>query len=227
MLLLALDTATSYLTVGVVDLQATDIKELATEYYASPNQHSEMILDLIDKVLEKSETTLKDMAGIVVGLGPGAFTGLRVGITTAATLGHGLKIPACGVNTLAALSRQTPHNEQSTTVIVDAKRKEVFCASFINYKPTNKVQALKHEEIPSFTDTQILVDEASRNLLPHFTKIVKHPLAKDLVETALPDLQNKHCSPLTPIYVREPDAKLPQVKNSASYIREQNNKDAH
>jgi tRNA threonylcarbamoyl adenosine modification protein YeaZ len=98
--LLAVDTATATI---VVAAGTTDGKLLAEESFEGRYRHSQELLPAVVRVLERAGRRLPDLGGIVVGTGPGAFTGLRVGLATAKTLAHELRIPLVGVSTAEAL----------------------------------------------------------------------------------------------------------------------------
>jgi tRNA threonylcarbamoyl adenosine modification protein YeaZ len=100
--LLAFDTAT---TVAVVALGDAEGRLLAETSWTAGYRHGEELLARIDALLSGAGVELGALAGIVVGTGPGAFTGLRVGLATAKGLAHGLGIPIVGVATSTALLR--------------------------------------------------------------------------------------------------------------------------
>ena len=98
--LLAIDTAT---TNAVVALGATDGTLLAHRTWVAGYRHGEELLTQIEALLGEARIAPADLGGIVVGTGPGAFTGLRVGIATAKGLAHALGLPIVGVATSSAL----------------------------------------------------------------------------------------------------------------------------
>jgi tRNA threonylcarbamoyl adenosine modification protein YeaZ len=100
--ILAIDTATSR---AVVALGSVDGQLIAADAWPAEQRHSEELLPRIDALLRRNETRPTELAGIVVGTGPGAFTGLRVGLATAKTLAHELGLPIAGVSSAEALLR--------------------------------------------------------------------------------------------------------------------------
>jgi tRNA threonylcarbamoyl adenosine modification protein YeaZ len=98
--LLALDTATNTI---VVAAGTPTGRLLSTESLGGRHRHSQELLPAIARLVERSNLHLADLAGIVVGTGPGAFTGLRVGLATAKTLAHELGVPVTGVGTADAI----------------------------------------------------------------------------------------------------------------------------
>jgi tRNA threonylcarbamoyl adenosine modification protein YeaZ len=103
--ILALDTATTQVVVatGSVDGQVDGITTWAAGY-----RHGETLLATISRFLGEQNIRRSRLTGIVVGIGPGAFTGLRVGIATAKGLAHGLGLPIAGISTAEALLSGVP-----------------------------------------------------------------------------------------------------------------------
>jgi tRNA threonylcarbamoyl adenosine modification protein YeaZ len=98
--LLAIDTSG---TSALVALGDVDGNLLAERRWSAGYRHGEELLTQIDGMLHEAGMALADLSGVVVGTGPGAFTGLRVGLATAKGLAHGLGIPIAGVPTSEAL----------------------------------------------------------------------------------------------------------------------------
>ena len=98
--LLALDTATSLVVVAAA---TPDGQLIATRAFAAEHRHGSHLLPAIQALVDEQGLGLEDLAAVVVGLGPGAFTGLRVGLATAKTLAKALGRPIVGVSTADAL----------------------------------------------------------------------------------------------------------------------------
>lgn len=98
--LLALDTST---TTIVVAAGTTGGRLLAADAFEGRYRHSQELLPAVVRLIEAAGLRLADLAGVVVGIGPGAFTGLRVGIATAKTLAHELQRPVVGIGSAEAL----------------------------------------------------------------------------------------------------------------------------
>jgi tRNA threonylcarbamoyl adenosine modification protein YeaZ len=99
-MILAIDTATRRVAIGVGAFGST---APCTSTWDAGYRHGETLLPSIEGLLGEEGISRADLVGIVVGTGPGAFTGLRVGIATAKGLAHGLGIPLAGVSTAEAL----------------------------------------------------------------------------------------------------------------------------
>jgi tRNA threonylcarbamoyl adenosine modification protein YeaZ len=106
--ILALDTATSRVVVSVGD---TDGRPLGLATWSADHRHGEQLLPSIARVLGQANVRRSRIEAIVVGTGPGAFTGLRVGLATAKGLAHGLRRPLIGVATSEALIRAAAERE--------------------------------------------------------------------------------------------------------------------
>jgi tRNA threonylcarbamoyl adenosine modification protein YeaZ len=103
--LLALDTATSTVVVAV-GTPAGELVEART--FPAEHRHGSLLLPTIEALARDRGLALADLAGVIVGTGPGAFTGLRVGLATAKTLAHELGVPLVGVATSEALLAGEP-----------------------------------------------------------------------------------------------------------------------
>jgi len=102
--LLALDTATNTIVVAAGRPDGTLI---AARTFEGRYRHSQELLPAIERLVGGAGLLLGDLAGVVVGMGPGAFTGLRVGLATAKTLAHELGVPVVGISTSEALLAAT------------------------------------------------------------------------------------------------------------------------
>jgi tRNA threonylcarbamoyladenosine biosynthesis protein TsaB len=123
--LLAFDTATAAVTVAVHD--GTDVLAESTKVDAM--RHGELLAPAVAEVLERAGVDRRDLTGIAVGVGPGPFTGLRVGLVTARTFGAVLGIPVHGVCTLDVLAAAADV-AGPFVVATDARRKEVYWAAY-------------------------------------------------------------------------------------------------
>ncbi|HEX6247478.1 MAG TPA: tRNA (adenosine(37)-N6)-threonylcarbamoyltransferase complex dimerization subunit type 1 TsaB [Nocardioidaceae bacterium] len=128
-MLLAFDTATPAVTVALHDGQQV----VAERTSIDAMRHGELLAPGITAVLEEGGIARQDLTAVAVGVGPGPFTGLRVGLMTARTLAAVLEIPVYGVCTLDVLAVEavdTGTVSGSFHVATDARRKEVYWASY-------------------------------------------------------------------------------------------------
>ena len=130
MLLLAFDTATPAVTVALHDTESR--LTLAACDRIDARRHGELLLPAIDEVLRTAGVAKQRVGAIAVGTGPGPYTGLRVGLATAAALGHALGIPVHGVCTLDGIAHaaRTAGLAGPFVAATDARRKEVYWASY-------------------------------------------------------------------------------------------------
>lgn len=131
-MLLTLDSATPLVTVALHD--GSDV--VADLVADRPMKHGEQLAPLIEAAMQQVGIVRQDLTAIGVGVGPGPFTGLRVGLVTARTLGHVLEVPVYGVCSLDVLAVEAadtgalPAGTEEFLVATDARRKEVYLASY-------------------------------------------------------------------------------------------------
>jgi tRNA threonylcarbamoyladenosine biosynthesis protein TsaB len=126
MKILALDTATDSCSVA-----ATDDGALSAELTIRKSQtHAKHLMKLIDSVLEIAGFGVGDLDGLAVTIGPGSFTGLRIGISTIKGLAHALAKPVVGVSTLKALAWQCGYTSDLICPLLDARKGEVYGATY-------------------------------------------------------------------------------------------------
>lgn len=128
-MLLAFDTATPLVTVALHN--GSDV--VAERLSERPMKHGEQLAPLIAAVLDDAGISREDLTAIAVGAGPGPFTGLRVGLVTARTLGYVLDLPVdavCSLDVLAVEAAATGTVAGEFLVATDARRKEVYVATY-------------------------------------------------------------------------------------------------
>jgi len=132
---LAIDTATPAITAGLVEL--TDppteqrIEQRSVRVTENPRQHGELLIGHVQAACADAGAKLAELSAVVVGVGPGPFTGLRVGMVTAAALGDALGLPVHGVGTLDAIAVDAVAAAAGPLVVItDARRREVYWAAF-------------------------------------------------------------------------------------------------
>ena len=128
-MLLAFDTATPLVTVALHDGEDV-VAELVAEHGM---KHAEQLAPLIEQAMARVGIVRQDLTAIAAGVGPGPFTGLRVGLVTARTLAFVLEIPVYGVCSLDVLAVEAADTGVVTgefVVATDARRKEVYLARY-------------------------------------------------------------------------------------------------
>jgi tRNA threonylcarbamoyladenosine biosynthesis protein TsaB len=199
-LILALDTSTAACTAALLLPDGTIVASRDEEIGRG---HAERLVPMISEMLEGHVPTR-----ILVGVGPGSFTGLRVGIAAAHGLAIGWSVPLSGMNSLALLAAAAPPGEGKVTAAVAAGHGELFVQTFDRKKlaPTGPVANLSPEKAAAKVNASLVVGSGAAALveargtgeaLPLF------PLASRAL--MLPELLRVlECKP---IYVRAPDAK--------------------
>ena len=125
-MLLALDTATAAVTVALADGD----RVLAERSTVDGRRHGELLAPAVSSVLAEAGVDRRALTRIAVGVGPGPFTGLRVGLVTARMLGAVLAIPVVGVCTHDALALQSGLDGEFR-VVTDSRRKQVYWAAYV------------------------------------------------------------------------------------------------
>jgi tRNA threonylcarbamoyladenosine biosynthesis protein TsaB len=129
---LALDTSSPRGSVALLEWRAPNqsVLTLSCEH-AEVNRHGERILPLVEELLNEAGWPRDSLDRIGVGVGPGSFTGLRVGIALAQGLALGLDVPLVGVGSLRSMAAAIPQDDTRTRVaILDARRDEYFIAAY-------------------------------------------------------------------------------------------------
>jgi tRNA threonylcarbamoyl adenosine modification protein YeaZ len=207
-LVLALDTATPTLVVGLARWSADAAPEvLAERAVPSGNRHAELLTPTVREVLAEAGRAMADLEAVVTGLGPGPFTGLRVGIVTAAALGDARGLPVHGVCSLDAVG------SGARSVVTDARRKEVHWAVYdADGQRTAGPGVDRPEDAPV---TEPVVGDA------RFAERLGRPVAPAEVTTAgllraAAPLLGRPPVPLEPLYLRRPDAVPPAARKAVS-----------
>ena len=166
---LAIDTATSRTIVGIIE----DGKVLFEGFHEGATEHGFAITELVMKALEICPKPDQ----VVVGMGPGPFTGLRVGITFAQSFALAREIPVIGVCSLDAIEIK----ESEYTVAIDARRKEIYWAKYKDGIRVLGPAVSKPAEVENF-----IIDQ-----YPDLKKLVALSTSQNITE---------------PMYLRRPDA---------------------
>jgi tRNA threonylcarbamoyl adenosine modification protein YeaZ len=204
-LVLVLDTATPTLVAGVADWSQHAAAEVLSERAVpSGTRHAELLTPAITSVLDDAGVTMGDLDAVVTGLGPGPFTGLRVGVVTAAALGDARGLPVLGVCSLDAIG------SGARTVVTDARRKEIYWAAYDDGGTRIEGPAVvRPEELgrpgPFVGDPAFA---ARLGAEVHAADVT----TSGLLRTAGPQLADpSSAGPLVPLYLRRPDATPPST----------------
>ena len=217
MLLLGLDTATPAVTVALHD-GGQPLAQLVT---VDAHRHAELLAPAIAKVIADAGATQADLTGVVAGVGPGPFTGLRVGLVTARVLGAALGIPVYGLCTLDAIaadvaagSGDDPGPGGDFLVATDARRRELYWARYdrtgrrLAGPEVSAPAAIPVAGLPAAGEGPMLYPE----LLPDSFGPA-FPAAATLCRIAVAALAQPDpvtaLLPPEPLYLRRPDAREP------------------
>ncbi len=128
MRVLGIDTSTSCGSIGLIEDEQI-LCEYSREGKAS---HSERVLRTIDRVLEDSGVSIRDIDGLAISIGPGSFTGLRIGVSVVKGLALATSRPVAGVSTLDALAQNVRYSPCLICPLLDARKGEVYAALYRN-----------------------------------------------------------------------------------------------
>lgn len=215
MLLLAIDTSTSAIAVALHDGE----RVLAERSTIDARHHTEHVAPGIAAVLDDAGRTPADVTTVAVGVGPGPFTGLRVGMVTATVFGHARGVPVHGVCSLDALAHEAAATGAVTSefvVATDARRKEVYWARYAVEASDGGAGARRLTDpavdYPA-TVAELLVGAPvvgrGAQLYPELLGPGTGPLdvsAGHLAVVALRALDEGAALPVEPLYLRRPDA---------------------
>ena len=213
-LLLALDTSAAA-SLAVVDDGITKARWSTAE----TTSHAEVLAPAVDRVLSRAGVSGKDLDAVVVGVGPGPFTGLRTGLITAETLAFVWGVPAYGVGSLDALARTASRDANRCgtndfVVALDARRREVYWAHYRQidgeaicaYGP---VVSSPSEVLPfpAYGAGAGLYREQLDAVAGWAEAVPDGAAIGEIAEAALQ--RGGGLLPLEPLYLREPDARVP------------------
>lgn len=129
-LVVAMDTATEAIALGVARCDSDALTLLAGGYEVAPRQANSRLLRALVDMLGSCGLGVRDVGGVIVGRGPGSFTGVRIGVAAAKGLAQGLAAPLVGVGTLDAIASRFAEHDGLVGVVGDAMRGEVYPALF-------------------------------------------------------------------------------------------------
>jgi tRNA threonylcarbamoyl adenosine modification protein YeaZ len=214
-LVLALDTSTPAVTAALAEVTDSGLKGVGERRVVDPRAHGELLAPEIAGLLADAGSTVRDLAAIVAGLGPGPFTGLRVGLVTAASMGLALGIPTYGVCSLDALGRAAGPGR--VLVATDARRREVYFAIYENGHRTSEPDVGKPADVAGSPAKigSAKIDRAVGEGAVKYSDLfgvpiddrVLYPSGEALIAIALDRIRTRQPSEgLTPLYLRRPDA---------------------
>lgn len=158
--ILAIETSGVLCDVALVRSRSNDVDLLAQIRIHLRNAHSEKLIELIEDVLYLARVDKEQLNGVAVSIGPGSFTGLRIGLSAAKGLCFGLDIPLVGVPTLDALALRFHRPARPTVVAIGARKGECYFAEYRNGQLTVPYKVLSTSELGMHMheDTIVITD---------------------------------------------------------------------
>ncbi|WP_344072812.1 tRNA (adenosine(37)-N6)-threonylcarbamoyltransferase complex dimerization subunit type 1 TsaB, partial [Prauserella alba] len=172
------------------------VEQVAARVTVDPRAHGELLTPHVLEAVAEAGITLADLGAVVVGVGPGPYTGLRAGLVTGAALAHSLGVPAYPVCTLDAIAADSGG---VALVVTDARRREVYWATYdAAGARTDGPHVGPRAEVP----------EPAGRLADH-----EQPSPVGIVRAVASNvLAGREPGPLTPLYLRRPHAAEPAAR---------------
>lgn len=124
MKILALETSAKAVSAAVTE----DGRVLASGYQDTGLTHSRTLMPIVEHIMKNAEITMAEISAVAVAVGPGSFTGIRIGVSAAKGLAFAASIPAVGVSTLAAMARNAAFADGLVVCAMDARRNQIYNA---------------------------------------------------------------------------------------------------
>jgi tRNA threonylcarbamoyladenosine biosynthesis protein TsaB len=223
-LILGIDTATPQVSVAVGGHEGV----LASTQSSRGKQHAEMLTPAIEFTCRQARIELSEISVVAADLGPGLFTGLRVGVAAAKAMAHALRVPMIGVTSLDLLAFPVRFSSRLIVAAIDARRGELFYAFYrqvpggmqrLSDYQVDSPDDLASEILACGEDTLLVGDGAIRyrEAFDGLSKVevvdegLAFPSATSLVQLAHAQaLREQFVKPwdLKPLYLRKPDAEI-------------------
>ena len=224
MLILGLTTSTQQVGCAIGGHEGV----LASVQSARGRRHAESLVPAIDTLRQQAQIDLSELGCVAVDLGPGLFTGLRVGIATAKALAHALRVPMIGVTSLDLVAFPVRWTPRLIFAVIDARRDELFVASYrqvpggIQRLDDYRVASPKDlaTDLLAIRDDVLLVGDGAVRYADEFSDLARvevadrglaYPSAASLVQLAHAQALREefvNSWDLQPLYLRAPDAAI-------------------
>ncbi len=197
-IILNIETATKNCSVALSnDDNLLSLKEYAGEGYS----HAEKLHVFIDEIIKENKLNYNEIDAIAVSMGPGSYTGLRIGVSTAKGLAYALQIPLIAVSTLEHLAYKIKAKDAFIIPVLDARRMEVYSAIF--NEDYTKIRDVKAEIVEANTYDYFLDKKSTYfvgDAVPKLKDVIQHPnamfstqlfpSAKEMIKPAFQKYQN-------------------------------------
>lgn len=222
MLILGIETATEQVGVSIGGHEGV----IATFEVARGRRHAEILTPAIEFVCRQASVGLTEIGCVAVDVGPGLFTGMRVGLSAAKALALGLRVPMIGISSLDLLAFANRHTDRVVVPVIDARKSEVFWATYrsvpggvqqVGEATVGPVDDLVADLLAGSDDVLCVGDGAARfrdEILDGYHCEISgpvHPSSGALVQLAHSRaLREDWVRPdaITPVYLRAPDAMI-------------------
>jgi tRNA threonylcarbamoyladenosine biosynthesis protein TsaB len=223
-LILGIETATAQVSCAIGGHEGV----LALAQSSKGRRHAESLVPSIRFICEQAQVELSEISVVAVDLGPGLFTGMRVGIATAKALAHGLRVPVIGVSSLDLLAFPLRTSPRLIVATIDARRGEVFFA-FYRQVPGGVQRVGEHRvgtpadlaaELSARREELLIVGDGALRYAEEFESLSRvevadagmaFPSAASLVQLAHARALREQfgaADDIEPIYLRKPDAEI-------------------
>lgn len=226
MLILAFDTALAACSAAIWDSRENTV--LACEHQVLERGHAEALAPMVRRVLTESGRSIEDLDCLGVTTGPGTFAGVRIGIAMARGMSLAVGIPAIGVTTLQTVAGALKVSAGTKIAsIFDARRGEFYAQCFdATHEPLTQPMLCRPDELPSFIGSIVgpgpvkIIGSGAKTAEPLLRAV---GIGAEIAEaSALPDAVviarfaarnpgHDDLEPPAPLYLRAPDAKLPEA----------------
>lgn len=223
-LILGIETATARVGVAIGGHEGV----LAQAHSSRGRRHAENLAPAIDFVRHQARVEMQDISCVAVDLGPGLYTGLRVGVSAAKAIAHALQVPMIGVSSLDLLAFPVRFSPRRIVAVIDARRGELFYASYrqvpggvqrLSERVVGTADDLASELLAEREDCLLVGDGALRyrDAFEDLSRVeiadqgLASPSASSLVQLAHAQaLREQWVKPwdLKPLYLRKPDAEI-------------------
>jgi tRNA threonylcarbamoyladenosine biosynthesis protein TsaB len=224
MLILGIETATMHVGCAIGGHEGV----LAHVEVSRERRHAETLTPMIEQACRLADIELGELGCLAVDIGPGLFTGMRVGIATAKAIAHALRLPVIGITSLDLLAFPVRHSNRVIGTVIDARRGEVFYAFYrqvpggvqrIAAPAVGTAQDVLGDVMAQGDDVLLVGDGALRyrEQLGEATRVefaeqwLSHPSAATLVQLAHARALREdwvHQRDVEPLYLRRPDARI-------------------
>lgn len=191
---------------GATSVALWDSKTIHSSIEATPNQQAEKLVPMMQALLLEHNLTCEQLAGYATTIGPGSFTGIRIGLSALIGLQTVFPRPLYGPNTLEVAAYEAGLKEGGM-VVREALRGQAYVQKFgKNFEPRSEVILLDY--------TDIIIE---KNILSNCSAVPGKPLPIITAASILGLLTTRETAPLPkheqkPLYIRPPDAKLPKAR---------------